>query len=266
MTDFELLRASREAGHPSARALEERAFAPEGAPRAAEVEAHVHACASCQARVAELREERARFLQARPARPFAARVLERTRRPSGWERYRLWVLGAVPAMAVVALALWGVLPHSDSRTGTPPVNYKGASPVRLEVLVSREGQPATLLPGATPLRQGDVLRFRVTVPEKGYVFIANLDDAGHFTRYFPAAAARSEPLGPGEHLLPGSVVLDDWRGEERITLLFSPEPLEERAVETALRRAFEGARGLQFEEPGLPGVSAAHFHWKEEPR
>jgi hypothetical protein len=64
------------------------------------------------------------------------------------------------------------------------------------------------------------------------------------------------------HLLPGGVVLDDWRGEERITLLFSPEPLEERDVEAALRRAFEKAGGLRFEDTGLPGHSVAHFHRK----
>ena len=78
----------------------------------------------------------------------------------------------------------------------------------------------------------------------------------------PVGSSRSAPLEPGEHLLPGGVVLDDWRGEERITLLFTREPLEERDVETALRRAFERAGGLHFEDTGLPGQSVAHFHRK----
>ena len=266
MNGFESLRASREAGHPAALALEQLAFAPEGAPRAPEVEAHVRACGSCQSRVAALREERARFLQARPARAFTDRILEQGRQPSWWERHWLWLIGTVPVLAAAAVVLLVALPgevRQGGGTGLDSPRYKGASAVRLEVLVSRDGQPATLFPASEPLRQGDVLRFRVTIPEKGYAFIANLDDAGRFTRYFPPVGSRSAPLESGEHLLPGSIVLDGWRGEERITLLFSPRPLEEREVEAALRRAFEEARGLRFEEPGLPGQAAAHFHRKE---
>ncbi len=265
MTDFESLRGSREAGHPAARALETLAFAPEGTPRPADVEEHVRACASCQARVAALREERARFLQARPARAFAARIEERARRVPWWRR-PVWAFGALPAAVAVALVLLVVLPRAVPRGGETggelPIRLKGAPAVRLEVLVSREGQPAVALPEGEPLLPGDTLRFRVTAPERGHVFIANQDGAGRFTRYFPARGSRGVPLEPGVHLLPGGVVLDDWRGEERVTLLFSPEPLEERDVEAALRRAFEKAGGLRFEDTGLPGHSVAHFHQK----
>jgi hypothetical protein len=258
MNDFESLRGSREAGHPAARALETMAFTPEGTPRPADVEEHVRACASCQARVAALREERARFLQARPARAFAARIEERARRVPWWRR-PVWAFGALPAAVAVALVLLVVLP----RVAPPlPVRLKGAPAVRLEVLVSRDGQPAAPLPEGTPLLPGDTLRFRVTVPERGHVFIANQDGEGRFTRYFPARGARGVPLEPGAHLLPGGVVLDDWQGEERITFFFSPEPLEERDIEAALRRAFERAGGLRFEDTGLPGQSVAHFHRK----
>ncbi|WNG33758.1 DUF4384 domain-containing protein [Archangium violaceum] len=265
MTDFEFLRASREAGHPSARALETLAFVPEGQAQAPDVEEHVRVCAACQARVAALREERARFLQARPARAFAARILERERRVSWWRR-PVWAFGALPAAVALALVLLVVLPRAmrpdEQPGGSPPVHLKGAPAVRMEVLVSREGQPAMPMPEGEPLLPGDTLRFRVVVPEKGYVFIANQDDAGHFTRYFPTEGSRSVPLASGEHLLPGGVVLDDWRGEERITLLFSPEPLEERDIEATLRRAFEQAGGLRFEDSGLPGESVARFHRK----
>ncbi|MFY0564268.1 hypothetical protein ACN28E_10495 [Archangium lansingense] len=265
MSDFEFLRGSREAGHPPARALELLAFAPEGTPRPPDVEEHVRACASCQAHVAALREERVRFLQARPARAFAARIEERARRVPWWRR-PIWAFGALPAAVAVALVLLVVLPRVAPRDGEAggelPVRLKGAPAVRLEVLVSREGQPAVSLPEGEPLLPGDALRFRVTVPERGYVFISNQDGAGQFIRYFPASGSRSVPLEPGEHLLSGGVVLDDWRGEERITLFFSPEPLEERDIEAALRRAFERAGGLRFEDTGLPGESVAHFHRK----
>lgn len=265
MSDFESLRASREAGHPSARALETLAFSPEGAPRAAEVEAHVRACVVCEARVASLREERTRFLQARPARAFAARIVEREPRVPWWRR-PVWTFAALPAAVAVALVLLVVVPRAvrpvEESGGSLPVNLKGAPAVRLEVLVSREGQAAAPMPEGAPLLPGDTLRFRVFVPERGHVFIANLDDAGHFTRYFPAGDSRSAPLEPGEHLLPGGVVLDDWRGEERITLFFSREPLEERDIEAALRGAFERAGGLRFEAAGLPGESVARIHRK----
>ncbi|WP_163999547.1 DUF4384 domain-containing protein [Pyxidicoccus caerfyrddinensis] len=266
MNDFESLRASREAGHPSAQALEVLAFAPPGGgSQAPDVEAHVRGCESCQARVSLLREERARFLQARPARAFSARVLESARRPSVWERYRLWLFGTLPvavaaAVAVVLLVSPGMRSGNGDR---PQVTFKGATPVRLEVLVSREGQPAAPFRPGDVLRAGDVLRFRSFVPEAGHVFIANIDDAGQVTTYFPASGARSVPVEAGEQVLPGSVTLDDWTGDERITLFFSPEPLEAREVEAALRRAFERAGGLDFEAPELPGHSVSHVHRKE---
>ncbi|WP_225409615.1 DUF4384 domain-containing protein [Stigmatella hybrida] len=263
MNRFDALRASREAGHPPGRVLDELAFAPGEALRASEPARHVSACAACQARIAALREERARFLQARPARAFAARVLEQTARPSWWERPRLWALAMVPALALVALALQGALPGPGASSGPASIRYKGAAPVRWEVLVSREGQPAVAFPEGMPLREGDVLRFRVVLPERGYVFIANLDEAGQFTRYYPADSAHAVALEPGEHVLPGSVVLDDVQGEERVMVFVSPTPLEAQEVEASVRQAFERAGGLRFEDPGLPVPSASHVHVKE---
>ncbi|SES77075.1 DUF4384 domain-containing protein [Stigmatella erecta] len=259
MNRFDTLRAFREAGHPPGRVLDELAFASGEMPRASGPARHVSACEVCQARIAALREERARFLRARPARAFSARVLEQAARPSWWERPRLWALAMVPALALVALALQGALLPA----GPTSIRYKGAAPVRWEVLVSREGQPAVAFPEGVPLRQGDVLRFRVVLPERGYVFIANLDEAGQFTRYYPADSAHAVALEPGEHVLPGSVVLDDVRGEERVLVFLSPAPLESQEVEAALRQAFERAGGLRFEDPGLLVPSASHVHVKE---
>ncbi|MCP3142409.1 DUF4384 domain-containing protein [Pyxidicoccus xibeiensis] len=264
MNDFESLRASREAGHPASQALELLAFAPaDGSSSAPDVDAHVRGCEACQARVATLREERARFLQARPARAFSARVLESARRPSVWERYRLWLFGALPVAVAAAVALVLLTPGLRSeRGGRPDVTFKGGTPVRLEVLVSREGQPAAPFSPGEVLRPGDVLRFRVFAPEAGHVFIANIDEAGLISTYFPASGGRSVSVHAGAQVLPGSVTLDDWTGEERITLFFSREPLEAREVELALRRAFEQAGGLGFEPPELPGQSASHVHRK----
>jgi hypothetical protein len=257
MNDFDELRASREAGHPSARALETRAFAPEGAASAPEVEHHLRACDSCRERVAALREERTRFLRERPASAFVSRVLERQPRTAWWTR-PFWAFGVLPMAVAAALVLLLVRPGDSA----PPVRLKGLAGLSLELLVSHEGAAARAVAEDEPLGPGDVLRFRVTVPGEGHVFIANLDEAGHFTRYFPLAGARGAPLEGGAHLLPGGVVLDDARGEERITVFFSPEPLEERDVEAALRGAFQRAGGLHFEELAVPGRSVSRFHRK----
>jgi hypothetical protein len=268
MNRFDTLRASREAGHPPGRVLDALAFAPGETHRASGPTRHVSACEVCQARIAALRDERARFLRARPARAFSARVLARAARPSWWERPRVWAWAMVPALALAALALHGALPRAGASggplEGAASIRYKGAAPVRWEVLVSREGRPAVAFPEGMPLRQGDVLRFRVVLPERGYVFIANLDEAGQFTRYYPADSVHAEALELGEHVLPGSVVLDDARGEERVMVFVSPAPLEAREIEAALRQAFERAGGLRFEEAGLPVPSASHVHLKEE--
>jgi hypothetical protein len=256
MNRFETLRASREAGHPPGRVLDALAFAPGETHPVSEAARHVSTCEVCRARISALREERERFLRARPARAFRARVEAQAVRPSWWERPWRWAL--VPALALVALVLHGVLPE-----GPASIRYKGVAPLRWEVLVSREGRPAEAFPEGMPLRPGDVLRFRVVLPERGYVFIANLDAAGQFSRYYPVDGAPTVALEPGEHVLPGSVVLDDVQGEERVMVFLSPEPLEAQEVEASLHRAFARAGGLRFEDPGLPVPSASHVHLKE---
>jgi hypothetical protein len=122
------------------------------------------------------------------------------------------------------------------------VRLKGDQP-SLKVLVSRHGEPARPLPQEAGLHAGDLLKLVVTLPSDGFVFIANLDERGHFTRYFPVADARSAPLRSGEHVLPGTIQLDDFVGDELLVVIFSEASLREDEVEAALGRAYAHERG-----------------------
>jgi hypothetical protein len=146
----------------------------------------------------------------------------------------------------------------------PDINFKGAASVRLSVLVSRDGQPARELPESEPRRSGDLLKFVVNVPREGFLFIANLDASGRVTRYHPQDKPVSQTISKGEHVLPGSIALDEYEGEERVVAFFTEQPLTEVEVESALARAYR-ASGSAFETldvKSLPGQVSVVPHRK----
>ncbi len=230
--------------HPSGRALELHAFDPEPGDQA--VAAHLTDCDQCRAQVSQLRSERQQFLQARPVRPFVARVVAAVPARGGWWTRR-WLPASLLTAAVASVIAIVSLAPKENRIG-----LKGSG-LELSLFVSRDRQPAELLGPAEPLGPGEVLRFQVSIPEDGFVFIADLDDQGGFDRFFPSGDSRSAPLRQGRHLLEGSIELDGFVGEERIILLFSKASLEEQEIEAALARAFARS-GLRFESLELPAI------------
>jgi hypothetical protein len=259
MNDVNELEAERAPEHPSALDLERLAFDPQGAHVGSNLEAHVGGCDRCGQRVQALRADRAAFLVRHPAARFAASV-ETSRARTAWEKLRAALLGlaAVGAMAGIA---WLALP---SGSADERVHFKGAAPT-LEVFVSRNGAPAVAMAEGEPLYPGDVLRWVVSTSDDAYLFVANLDDQGRFTQYFPSSGRESQWVRKGARVpLEGSIALDDFIGEERITLLVSSQPLEAGQVEAALQRAFREANGLRgIGALELPADSVGVVHRKE---
>jgi len=244
--------ASREA-HPSHLALELWAFTPEGQPRDASVGEHLARCPSCTGAVGRWRQERAAFLARRPAPAFldtatagASATLPGRRPPSRWR-----AAGLALAASLVAAVGWRLA----NPAGEGVVHLKGAAGLTLELLASRDGAPASPAPPGVVLEPGDVLRFAISVPQDGYVSIVDVDATGRFTRYFPQVGAGGAPAGRATRLvLPGSIALDDYLGEERIVLVFSTAPLDDARLEQALRAAYQraGLDGLEHAE--LPAL------------
>lgn len=226
--------------HPSHLALELWAFAPESEPGDSEVGTHLAGCARCASTVKTWREERAAFNAQRPARAFLESVTAPTKEPAPIRRIqpaRRWGLGLALAASLLAFVGWQARESAEHNV----VHLKGDPGLALEVLASRDGAPATPAPLGVVLGRGDLLRFAVSLPQEGYVFIANVDATGRFTRYFPQSA-QPERLGPATRLvLPGSIALDDFVGDERLVLVFSPAPLEEARIAQALALAYQRA-------------------------
>lgn len=237
--------------HPSHLALELWAFTPESEPRDAAVGAHVERCSNCANSVNTWRAQRSAFLGQHHAQPVLDAITSApSRLPQQGRLQPVQRLGLALALAASLLAVVGVglkLRASDER-----VHLKGDLGLTLELLVSRDGALATPAPLGAMLAQGDVLRFAVSVPDDGYVFIANVDATGRLTRYFPTAErAGSERLNKATRfVLPGSIALDDYLGDERIVLIYSTTPLEAARIEQALAAAYQraGLDGLEHAE------------------
>lgn len=258
MSPIEYLDPARAAGHPSARDLECLAFDPEAAHGGDPVGTHVDGCRCCLETVERLRAERRAFLIRRPAAAFVARILDV--KPG---RFRQWNRADFPAslltaFGAAALALVVVTAFMLRGADEGVVHFKGAMVPRLGLLLSRGGSKAAPLDARMPLFEGDVLRFEVELPEQAYVFIASLDSQGRFSRYFPARGASSALLEGGQQVVPESIVLDDFVGEERVFLFTSPAPLEESALRQTLAEAYERAgRTLARMDATRPPASVA---------
>jgi len=110
-----------------------------------------------------------------------------------------------------------------------------------ELLVyARKQQHVTLLDRFNRVvYPGEEIRFILAgVPEgHAYVLVASVDAAGRATVYFPYGGTGSAPLpGPGRWEVPGSIVLDETLGPERVFAIFSERPLAAADVVLALVR------------------------------
>lgn len=229
----------RTPSHPAARALETVAFDDAAAHAGSPLAAHVDGCKRCRAVVDELRAQRADFLARRPADVFMSKLgppePRWRRRVQSWLRPGL-ILGAAVASVALLLVI-SSLPTEDPGR----VRLRGEATFGLHV--SRHGRPAAPHDGRA-LRPGDVLRFVVSSQGAGYAFVVNLDERGTINAYVPAEGAMSVRFEAGaRRVLPGSIVLDDFVGQERIFLFVSEGPLKRADVFSALLAAHRNAGG-----------------------
>lgn len=239
--------------HPSAYALEAAAAAAGGADEA--VARHLDACDACRAHVMDLRAAAARFVAARPARPFVAalpdaargvgdgrggRVLRLVARRAAW---------ALPLAAAAAALLFVSRPGARFGPDAPgdvptearpsgPTRFKGTD-VALAVVRERSGRQERLTT-SFGVREGDALRLEVTLAARAPVAAGVLEDDGTWTpllvptelepgpRFVDDALRVDARPGGGTFVAGAPEAVDAARRTRRfddvVTLRFEPEP------------------------------------------
>jgi hypothetical protein len=138
-----------------------------------------------------------------------------------------WV---VPAVALVAASLVAVvLRPSDS----PRYQVKGSE----WTVYVRHGEQVRAVEDGARVLPGDALRFHVSPSQPGsFVWVVSVDGSGRVSRLAPAEGDVPLQLEAAT-TLPGSAVLDDAQGPERLYLFLSERPVPWSQMERSLTEA-----------------------------
>jgi len=197
---------------------------------------HLESCADCRARLRE--HEGARQVFEREIYPASASLVsDRLAGSSGGASVARfgWLLSprlaAVAAFGIVIVLLAVVLWKT---AGAPGVDgYSGIKgSVGLQVFCLRAGRVFQMNEGER-LLPADHIRFRVSTAEPGFVLVVALDADGSLQPY---AAVR---VAGGEQELPGSIVMDESRADERIFAFFAQRTIDFEQVRAAVSKSFE---------------------------
>jgi hypothetical protein len=194
----------------------------------ARARAHLEACPRCRDDLATAGAARAEF-----ERSVFPRTVEKLR-----PQRRRWLLVpalSLPIVAAIAVMLW--LGHREP-TADDDIRIKGGPTFRV---FAKRGESVFAVRDGTRLAPGDHIRFVAGSRGPAYLLIASVDGAGSATVYYPYGGDRSERIAADARELPGSIVLDDAPGPERVFALFSDQPLDAPPVLRTLREL--GARG-----------------------
>ncbi|MGA9521184.1 MAG: DUF4384 domain-containing protein [Myxococcaceae bacterium] len=197
--------------------------------------AHLELCSECSARYRELTARQAGFPQEVWVAGEVARAKRRTRGPQLWR-----VAGPTLGLAAAAALLLVVVPQVEEGSE----RIKGG--LSLRVFKRNTAGAVTELASGESAAAGDQLRLEVGTPRMGYVRVVGIDSAGHVTVYYPEKGEEIATAPIGKTMLPGSIVLDDTAGTERLVALLCETPVDVARVREAAERALrEGAGSPQ---------------------
>jgi hypothetical protein len=208
------------------------------------IDEHLRGCAACSEMAASFEGHRRGFLATGAseagARARAREGLGRARR----RRLFAWLATGLLLPVAAALVLF-LAPRRGARDGgvglDPDVAVKGGPTPGLMVAARRGARVFPVSP-SEPLRPGDQIRFVLERVRHRYVLIASVDGAGRANIYVPYEGSASLDVGAGDRVeIPGSIVVDDVPGPERLFALVSARPIDAASVRAALANV--GARG-----------------------
>ncbi len=188
-------------------------------------EKHVSSCSECKDLLVRIKVELESFHTSHNKENFLAQVKElaestQTKHLAWWQlAWRPAGLLAAAAM-IVALMLFSIqhLPED------PDTRMKGSG-IELGLFVM-EGSEAKITDPSQLRHPGDRIQFHLTAPAGGYLHLLGIDEAGVLSVYFPRPGAAHESYpGGAARPVPGSVILDDTLGRERVFVLICAEAM-----------------------------------------
>lgn len=220
-----------------------------GRANRATVEQHLAGCDPCSARLAELRRNQ---LAVEP-------LLAEARRRYAVVRRRRWMLAAAPALFAAAATLLLLLMPRLREHLPERIKGGGGAALLLDVAVRHaDGKIETLQPNGR-VRPGDMVRFIVSTARPGHLVILGLDAAGKVSVYVADGPAPRAIDRGARQVMPGSIVLDETLGAERLVALECDLRFNVAdAVDAGRRQLDRAARDPRRAGPlGLPGCFEA---------
>lgn len=227
---------------------------------------HLGACAPCRQSLEEMARDQWHFrmhLAERSERALAARMSVEAPPVSSFRRW--WGSLTLVGFAAAALLFWArpwQLGLSHEAEGGPATLATKGGP-HLVLVVKRGQRVVRLAPKDTRVQPGDEVRFLVSPPPRAgqHVQVVSIDLAGTASTYFTAVVG-SKPLdvADGAWRLPGSIVLDETLGPERIFVIVSDRAPAAATVRESLRAIGRGgADGIRNSSTlaGVPGEQAS---------
>jgi len=235
------------------------------AERSQDAIGHLSTCERCAAALAELDSARQELLGADPhgqslvaARVILARVAERCRK-AWWRLVVPLTLTPVAAAMVMLVMARGSFspatpsPGNISGTTTPVARAVRAKGALMVEAFCKRGDSVFPVKDGDDFVAGDRLRFAYTKDQAGVLLVFGVDDAGRLFPYYRDDALAGVTAPPGsEVMLPESVELDDHHGWERVFALWTPSPLGQDFIRTAVAGALAAVEGDIRQAARLP--------------
>jgi hypothetical protein len=207
------------------------------------IDEHLHSCPACGQMADAFEASRLAFAGAVAARSGAelrARLARVRRRRWRWLGAGLLIPVATSFLAVVS---WRSPQAPAGPDIDPDIAVKSGAGPGLLVAVRRGDRVFPVQPGE-PLRPGDQIRFVLERARHPFVMIASVDGAGQASIYVPFDGKESLAIGTNRREdrveLPGSIIVDDSPGPERLFALLSRRPIDAASVRAALSKVGAG--------------------------
>jgi len=198
------------------------------------IRAHLSSCSECASFLKELDSFKLEFSSTHSRQGILALVKARSEKDTleklqWWRSYpiltRGLLLGTGLASALIIVAVFIPLLHRNTDSEKKASIIVKGPEISLSYLVMENGKPILARPGRI-LHPKDRIQFRLSAPRGGFVHIVGVDEAGSVTVYFPLPGVKPEPYPGGSgRPVPGSIILDDTLGKERVFVLFCEDPI-----------------------------------------
>ena len=228
---------------PSDLALEKFLLAPEESSQ----KGHVDFCASCQARLAEMKRQGEEFMQF--VFPATVDAIEAAAERKRFDFAR-W-FAPIPALAAAAAI---VIMASPTELPEDQVTLKGGGGLGLAVF-TQGAAGAVLAHDGQAVPANASLRFKVRPTKPCRLWVVSVDASGEVSRLFPTQGDEGYDLAHTNEL-PGGAVLDGQPGPERIMAFCAPSPVPFTRVASAISAAASASPETVRHLKAVPGLPA----------